>query len=271
MTRSPLEHATRGPLRALASTIGVAIALVGLAACSAAAGVTAPPPTWPVPPEQLPPATSGAAEPNLTCGGGRTFPASGLDAATGAEKAPGPEFDALRAGLAKFGSEFPGSADLAWRLAGHDATGAIFLARSEAPGAPGWVAIDVVADSGGWQPSGMGQCNPSVVLSPEFGPATWALDPAFASPTPDATELHILVWEAACSGGSPATGRMSAPVIEWAADTLTITIGVRRLDGIQTCPGPPGTPAIVTLAEPLGRRTLLDGGRVPAAPPSPAF
>jgi hypothetical protein len=131
------------------------------------AGVTAPPPTWPVPPEQLPPATSGAGEPNLTCGGGRTFPASGLDAATGAEKAPGPEFDALRAGLAKFGSEFPGSADLAWRLAGHDATGAIFLARSEAPGAPGWVAIDVVADSGGWQPSGGGRV-PVAPPSPAF-------------------------------------------------------------------------------------------------------
>ena len=200
-----------------------------------------------------------------------TFPASSLYAATGAERALGPEFDALRAGLAKFGSEFPGSASLTWRLAGHDATGAIFLARSEAPGATAWVAIDVVADAGGWQPSGMGQCNPGVVLSPKFGKATWARDPAFVSRTPDASELHVLVWEAACSGGSPATGRMSAPVIEWATDTLTITIGVRRLDGIQTCPGPPGTPAIVTLAEPLGRRTLLDGGRVPAAPPSPAF
>ena len=271
MTRPPFEHATRGPLRALASTTCVAIALVGLAACSAAAGVTAPPPTWPVPPEQLPPATSGAAEPNLTCGGGRTFPASGLDAATGAETAPGPEFDALRAGLAKFGSEFPGSASLTWRLAGHDATGAIFLARSEAPGAPAWVAIDVVADAGGWQPSGMGQCNPSVVLSPEFGSATWALDPAFASPTPDATELHVLVREAACSGGSPATGRMSPPVIEWAANTLTITIGVRRLDGIQTCPGPPKDARHRDARRAARQATLLDGGRVPAAPPSPAF
>lgn len=271
MTISLLEHAMRRRLRAFASTFGVAIAVVGLAACSAAAGVTAPPPTWPVAPELLPPATSGAAEPNITCAGGRTFPASGLGAATGAEKAPGPEFDALRAGLAKFGSEFPGSADLTWQLAGHDATGAIFLARTEAVGAPGWVVIEVVADSGVWLPRGMGQCNPSAVPSADFGPATWALDPAFASPTPDATELHILVWEAACSSGSPATGRMSAPVIGWTADTLTITIGVRRLPGIQTCPGPPGTPAIVTLTEPLGRRTLLDGGRVPAAPPSPAF
>jgi hypothetical protein len=111
----------------------------------------------------------------------------------------------------------------------------------------------------------------SGALSAEFGPATWALDPAFASPGPDSTELHILVWEMACSSGSPATGRMSAPAIAYAAATVTITIGVRPLGGPQACPGLPGTPAVVRLTAPRGARTLLDGGRVPAAPPSPAF
>jgi hypothetical protein len=106
---------------------------------------------------------------------------------------------------------------------------------------------------------------------PQFGRAIWALDPAFVSPGSDATELHILVWEMACSSGSPATGRMSTPVIAYTATTVTITIGVRPLGGPQACPGPPGTPATLRLAEPLGTRTLLDGGRVPPAPPSPAF
>lgn len=106
---------------------------------------------------------------------------------------------------------------------------------------------------------------------PQFGRATWALDPSFAAPGPASTELHILVWELACSGGSPATGRMSAPVIAYAPTNVTITIGVRTIGGPQACPGPPGTPAIMQLAEPLGTRTLLDGGRVPPAPPSPAF
>ena len=111
----------------------------------------------------------------------------------------------------------------------------------------------------------------SGALSAEFGPATWALDPSFASPGPDATELHILVWELSCSSGSPTTGRMSAPVIAYTATTVTITIGVRPFSGPQACNGPPGTPAIVQLAAPLGDRILLDGGRVPPAPPSPAF
>jgi hypothetical protein len=252
----------------LSALVGLAFGLVGLAACAAGPGATVPIPSWPVPPEVLPAATSGSTDARVTCGG-RTFPASGLDAPTGAEKAAGPEFDALRATVAKFGSEFPGSSDWTWRLAGRDETGAIFLARTDTLGPPGWVSIEVAAGPSGWQPLNMGSCDPHTVLSTEFGPATWALDPAFAPPTTDSTELHIQVWERACSSGSPTTGRMSAPVIEYNADTVIITIGVRPLGGVQTCPGPPGTPALVRLAEPLGERTLLDGGHVPPAPPTP--
>jgi hypothetical protein len=257
--------------RAAGRLLGVAFALTGLAACAASPGASAPLPTFPVSAEPLPSATSGTAYANLTCGGGRTFPRSGLDAPTGAENAAGPEFDALRASLAKFGPEFPGSNAWTWRLAGRDATDATFLARTNSTGQPGWVSIEVINGADGWQPSGMGQCDPLVVLSADFGRATWALDPAFASPAPASTELHILVWERACSSGSPTTGRMSAPDIEYAPETVTITIGVRPLGGPQACPGPPGTPATVGLAEPLGTRTLLDGGRVPPSPPSPAF
>ena len=87
-------------------------------------------------PPQAPP------EALLTCGG-RTFPRSGLDARPGAATAAGPAFDALRAALAKFGAAFPGSATWPWRLAGQDDSGAIFLARTDALGPPGWVAVEV--------------------------------------------------------------------------------------------------------------------------------
>lgn len=254
--------------------LGVIFVLVSLVACTATPGASAPLPTWPVSPEPLPAATSESAGASVTCGG-RTFPEAGLEAPTGVEKATGPEFDALRATLAKFGSEFPGSSEWTWRLAGRDDTGAVFLARTDALGPPGWVSVDVATGAHGWEPQGMGQCDPHVVLSSEFGPATWALDPAYPSPTADTTELHILVWERACSGGAPATGRMSAPVIGYGSDEVTITIGVRALQvvpgtGLITCPMPPGTPASLRLSEPLGKRTLLDGGQVPPAPPSPA-
>lgn len=108
-------------------------------------------------------------------------------------------------------------------------------------------------------------------LDPSFGPAIWALDPSFPDPGPEATELHILVWDQACSSGIPTTGRMSPALIAYGADSVTITIGVRPLGGIQSCVGPPGTPAVVVLDEPLGDRTLVDGGRVPPGPPSPPY
>jgi hypothetical protein len=253
--------------------LGLVLAVVGLGGCAASLAPTDPAPTWPVSPERLPNPAPGTAEASFTCGG-RSFPVAGLEAPAGAERESGPEFDALRATIATFADAFPGSSDWTWRLADRDDTGAIFLARTDALGPPGWVSIEVAVDASGWQPSSMGQCYPRVVLSAEFGPATWALDPAFPTPAPDTSELHILVWERACSGGSPATGRMSAPVVEYTSAAVTITIGVRPLrvgEGMAlTCPMPPGTPAILQLSEPLGGRTLLDGGVVPPAPPSPA-
>lgn len=248
------------------------LAGVSVAACSSTP-VTVPGATWPVPREPLPAATSANADALLTCGGSE-FPAAGLKAPAGAEDASGPENDALRAALAKFGEMFQGSETWSWRLAGRDDKGAIFLAETDSGDDHPWVAIEVTTDASGWQPATMGQCSPLVVLSAAFGPATWALDPDMAPPTEATTELNILVWERACSSGNPATGRMSAPVVEYTTTTVTITIGVRPLEvppgtGVS-CPMPPGTPASLQLAEPLGPRTLLDGGPVPPAPPSPA-
>ena len=104
-----------------------------------------------------------------------------------------------------------------------------------------------------------------------FELAMWAPDPAFSPPGPGSTSMHILVWEMACASGRPTTGRMSAPAVSFGSTTVTVTISVRPLGGIQTCPGPSGTPAILILPEPLGARTLLDGGRTPVGPPSPGF
>ena len=207
----------------------------------------------------------------VTCGGRMTFLASGLDAPTGAEKASGPEFDALRAAFAMFAGPYPDAADWSWRLAGRDDSGAIFLARTSVSGATGWMSIEVARDSGGWHPLTIGGCNLHVVLSSAFEAATWLLDPAFPPPAADATELHVLVRERACSGFVPATGRISDPTIQYAPETVTVTIGVRPLGGVATCPGIPDTPTLVHLTEPLGDRILLDGGPYPPAPPSPAI
>lgn len=198
---------------------------------------------------------------------------SGLNAPSGAEKGTGPEFDALRTALATFGNEFPGSGSLTWRLAGRDDTGAVFLTRSNAMGASGWLVVDVTVANGEWKRAGMGGCDPRVVLSPEFGPATWALDATFPAPAADTTDLHVEVWERACDNGEQVTGKISEPVVDDAASTVTITLGVRLPTAEPgqafTCPRPiHGTPFTIHLSEPLGSRTLLDGGRVPPAPPT---
>jgi hypothetical protein len=203
----------------------------------------------------------------VTCGGQMTFPASGLDAPLGAEKASGPEFDALRAAFALYAGPFPEAPDWSWRLAGRDDSGATFMAKPEGFGASEWISIELAASPGGWHPTGIGVCLPHVVLSAEFGPATWGLDLAFPPPEAASTELHVLVSERACHGFEPATGRMSAPAIVYTPESVTVTIGVRPLGGASTCPKPPGTPTLIQLAEPLGDRTLLDGGTYPPAPP----
>ena len=245
------------------------VALVG--GCDIAGAPTLRPiPTWPVVGEVLPDATSGSESATVTCGG-KSFPASGLEAPTGAETATGPEYDALRAAFQTFGDAVPGAAGWSWRLAGRDDSRAIFLARTDDLGPPGWVDAHVSLDNGEWHADGMGQCDPRVVLSADFGPATWALDPAYPAPGAETVELHVLVWEQACSSGSPATGRISAPVIVLGGTTVTITLGVRPLGGGQTCPGPPGTPATLRLPEQLGSRTLLDGGTIPPRAPTPDF
>ena len=260
-----------------ARLLAATLALLGFTACSPGAsgptglettGAIIAPSTVVASPEQLPDATSPGAGAGLTCGGA-TFPRSGLNAPTGAETASGPVFDAFRSTLKATASEFPGASSWSWRLALKDPTDAVFVAQTDTVGPDGWVAVELTAGPDGWKPGSIGQCNLRVVLLDGYGPASWALNPAFPAPTAGTTTLEILVWETGCSSGSLVTGRISAPVIEYTASTVTITLGVRPLPGIQTCPLGPGTPASLRLSQPLGSRALLDGGTVPPAAPSP--
>lgn len=239
-----------------------------LAACAAAGGPSPSTlPTLPVEPERLAAPVDTAPEAMLTCGyPDRTFPTAALENRTGAEDEAGPMFDALREGIDLF--DLPMAESLTWFVAQQDDSGALFLARAD--GDAGWWVVVVEHDEA-WKPAGAGNCNLNVQLSEDFGPAQWALDPAYPQPDAAQTQLHILVWELACHDEYAATGRMSAPVVVFTAESVTVTIGVRPLEGAHTCPGTPGTPAILTLPEPLSDRTLLDGYTYPPVEPSPAF
>jgi hypothetical protein len=78
--------------------------------------------------------------------------------------------------------------------------------------------------------------------------------------------VRLLVDDVGCSSGQGAGGRVLAPRVWLARDAVTLTVHVRPAKGVQTCPGAPPTPVDVVLPEPLGGRSVLDGGAVvPAA------
>jgi hypothetical protein len=156
---------------------------------------------------------------------------------------------------------------MAWRLAGREENGFLFLARDDRFAETGWLSIEAERRDGRWS-SSMGGCDPRRVIAPDLSVADWWLDPAFPAPGSTATELHVLVLERACASGQPPDGRIAEPEVSFGLDTITITIGVRRSEGDQNCQGNPAVPLTVALAEPLGDRTLLDGSRLPPAPPS---
>jgi len=118
----------------------------------------------------------------------------------------------------------------------------------------------------GWYVMGHSFCPLTIDLGGLEVP-TVTLDPAHA-PDPAATELQLLVTETACNSGQPADGRVKLVSLVETEDTVTVTIGVKPKSGGANCPSNPATPFSVTLEEPIGDRTLIDGTRgVPLATP----
>lgn len=246
---------------------------VSLAACVliAAGGSAAVAQVDPAPPPELLPPPVLSADTRISCFSGPTFPASGLDAPTGAEHGSGPAYRALRAALKRYRHDRPESARWTWRMVGREPGWALFLPDIPFTENDRIVALEVVEDLAfGWTSSVSEGCRLYVSLGEGINPAEWALDPDRPAPTASDTVLHLLVWGLGCDSGSLTTGRNVAPLVEYGDDTLTITMGVLppvSNGGGHTCQGSIGTPVTLTLPEPLGDRTLLDGGPYRAGPP----
>jgi hypothetical protein len=99
--------------------------------------------------------------------------------------------------------------------------------------------------------------------APDVGPATWRVDPA--SPvSASSTSFTAQVLEQSCASGRSPEGRIVEPRIQYGATQVIITFFVRPAPGnFQTCQGNPPGPFEVDLAQPLGGRTLMDGGVFP--------
>ena len=104
---------------------------------------------------------------------------------------------------------------------------------------------------------------PAGQLEARTSRAAWWLDPVAERPTAASTAIHALILEAACASGTSPDGRIEEPSIDLEATTVTVTIDVRHRVGGQDCQGNAPVPYTITLPEPLGARSLLDGSTTP--------
>jgi len=122
-------------------------------------------------------------------------------------------------------------------------------------------SVTLVRRHGRWSFEMSGGCEPRAVR--DGLPAV----PFRSASAPDhGNVVRLLVDDVGCSSGRDARGRVLAPRVWLAREAVTLTVHVRRAEGFQTCQGAPPTPVDVELPEPLGGRSVLDGGAlVPAA------
>jgi hypothetical protein len=192
--------------------------------------------------------------------GGPSFNASNLTGEPGAEQVDDPAATAFREFLAgPDGTDLP-SGD--WREFSR-AKELVMYGQDDPSGEEGLYLVARAAfESGAWTVSGSAQCRPRIWWSDTYHlAADWKLSKKVPA---TATSFRALVTEVACASGKNASGRMAKPRIVYDETSVTITIGVKPLEGDQDCPANPATPLTIKLTEPLGDRTLFNGGPYPS-------
>jgi hypothetical protein len=188
----------------------------------------------------------------LTCSR-KPFPATAVNSAPTDINATGREYDALREALNIYVDVYGDLSGLGWILVEKDAFGATFIAdRGDT-----WLEAPVFAGTAGWAPGTIDYCSPRPLTLDDGGEAEVYFDPAFPKPTADATEIHVLVHETGCSGGSSPASRLLPPTVSYDEDSVALSVRVRGLGGPATCPGNPRLPVTIQLPEPLGDRALI--------------
>jgi hypothetical protein len=104
---------------------------------------------------------------------------------------------------------------------------------------------------------------PNAEVEARVGPAAWWLDPTAETPTATSTTIAAVVIEEACASGNSPEGRVELPRMELTATEVIVTFSIRRRPGGQDCQGNAPFKVQFELPEPLGNRTLYDGGEDP--------
>ena len=102
----------------------------------------------------------------------------------------------------------------------------------------------------------IGADEPDAVLTGET--ATWQLGDSVNLGS-DSTSIEVEVTRLGCASG--VTGETLAPIVTYSSEQIAIRIDVEPFDGDGAeCPGNDAVPVVVQLDQPLGQRTLIDGG-----------
>ena len=189
------------------------------------------------------------------------FSSEALDSPVGAERSDDPAAAALRA-LIERGIDGPIPRS-GWRLLVRTDTQATF---GHGP-LPDFFGVTVGIRDGAWRFAGSGGCEPQL-FRPDLNNATWEPAPGQVLDA-GTTSFDALVVERECASGQSSQDRVQPPEIRYEDEAVVIAFFVEPPAGnAQTCPGNPPSTVTVTLEQPLGDRTLLDGVWYPPRQPS---
>jgi hypothetical protein len=113
------------------------------------------------------------------------------------------------------------------------------------------------------EPAGDAVAEPTLApatVSPDAAAAVWQLAET-GTPDPKASTFDVLVTRVACRSG--VTGHVVAPSIQQSADRVVVTFEVTPKDDVGRCPSNDWVAYRISLGEPLGDRTLVDGRCLP--------
>lgn len=128
---------------------------------------------------------------------------------------------------------------------------------------PSYAYATFVREGDRWTPENWGGCRVTVA-APGWGNAHFVLDPE-TDPDPAGASVSVLAWEVDCANGEPPEGREVRPVIlSEDSDAVSIVVLVEPVTGGANCQSNPSFPLEITLAEPLGDRTVYDASTDPA-------
>jgi hypothetical protein len=224
---------------------------------------TMPPPVFddlgPVEGPVLPIAGRGGAPGAISCNGLGPFVFETLGLPARAEDRPGPEFDVLRATIARYGDDPEFALKAAtFREVHRDASSIVFLGDRGQPEGP-FAHVEASFDGASWKWAGMGGgCRLVGEPGDGWGAANWTIDPAFRKPTSDTRKLHLLVSEVDCSPSVPIVGRLAPAYVFLEPGKVRIQVFVLATEPRGSCDGIKPTAVSLTLPEPLGSRKPED-------------